>query len=73
MHPYTFRAENTFLPTNFRSDLGSGDYGRGVDEMLFFLRLGVDGLFTDVTDVGVLAREIFEAEASLTKQQTNSN
>jgi glycerophosphoryl diester phosphodiesterase len=46
VHPYTFRAESGFLPK------GSSAVG----EQLAYLRAGVDGLFTDQPDVGVLAR-----------------
>jgi glycerophosphoryl diester phosphodiesterase len=36
-------------------------YGRAIDEQVTFLRAGIDGLFTDQSDIGVLARSIFEA------------
>ena len=58
VHPYTFRAENTFLPTDYRLGPVASDYGRAIDEQVAFLRAGVDGVFTDQPDVGVLARSV---------------
>jgi glycerophosphoryl diester phosphodiesterase len=34
-------------------------YGRAIDEQLAFLRAGIDGLFTDQPDVGVLSRQLY--------------
>ena len=59
VHPYTFRAENTFLPVNLRVGTVPTDYGLAIDEQVTFLRVGLDGLFTDNADVGVVAREEF--------------
>ncbi|GAB3237577.1 glycerophosphodiester phosphodiesterase [Kineosporia babensis] len=56
VHPYTFRAENSFLPTDFRVGTSETDYGRAIDEQIAFLAVGVDGLFTDQPDIGVFAR-----------------
>ena len=56
LHPYTFRAENQFLPTELRSGANPADFGRAIDEQVTFLRTGIDGLFTDQPDVGVVAR-----------------
>jgi glycerophosphoryl diester phosphodiesterase len=56
LHPYTFRAENTFLPANLRRGTVDSDFGRAIDEQVAFLRTGIDGLFTDQADVGVIAR-----------------
>jgi glycerophosphoryl diester phosphodiesterase len=61
VHPYTFRAENTFLPADHRVGTTATDYGRAVDEQVTFLAAGVDGLFTDQPDVGVLARTLVRA------------
>jgi glycerophosphoryl diester phosphodiesterase len=57
VHPYTFRAENQFLPTDLRTGTVPAAYGRAIDEQAEFLRAGVDGLFTDQPDIGVLARD----------------
>ena len=62
VHPYTFRAENTFLPTDYRVGTDPAAFGRAIDEQLAFLRAGVDGLFTDQADIGVVARDAFEDE-----------
>jgi glycerophosphoryl diester phosphodiesterase len=56
--PYTFRAENQFLPADYRVGTEAAGYGRALDEQIAFLRAGVDGLFTDQPDVAVLAREL---------------
>jgi len=58
LHPYTFRAENQFLPADFRVTADPNAYGRAIDEQIAFLRTGIDGLFTDQADIGVLARQI---------------
>jgi glycerophosphoryl diester phosphodiesterase len=59
VHPYTFRNENTFLPVDYRLGSDPTDYGRAVDEQVAFLQTGIDGLFTDNPDTGVLARKEF--------------
>ncbi|MGO4340125.1 glycerophosphodiester phosphodiesterase [Pedococcus sp. 2YAF34] len=57
--PYTFRAENTFLPTDYRVGTDPADFGRAVDEDVAFMRVGVDGLFCDQPDICVTARKQF--------------
>jgi glycerophosphoryl diester phosphodiesterase len=59
VHAYTFRAENTYLPVEYRVGTEATAYGRAIDEQLRFLRTGIDGLFTDQTDIGVIARAEF--------------
>ena len=59
VHPYTFRSENVFLPTNFRSSADPNALGNGAGEIKIFLRTGIDGFFTDQTDRGIVAREAF--------------
>src|SRR5262245_11430333 len=48
---YTFRAENSFLPTELRSDRPAlnlpADYGNAFAEYKQFFDLGVDGVFSD--------------------------
>lgn len=61
VHPYTFRAENTFLPVEYRAGTDPTAYGRAIDEQLRFLRTGIDGLFTDQADIGLVARTEFLA------------
>ena len=55
---YTFRAENQFLPADYRVGTDPAAYGRAIDEQVAFLRTGLDGLFTDQADIGVLARKL---------------
>jgi glycerophosphoryl diester phosphodiesterase len=59
LHPYTFRAENQFLPANLAVGTDPNGYGHAFDEQVAFLRAGIDGLFTDQADIGVLARQMF--------------
>jgi glycerophosphoryl diester phosphodiesterase len=59
VHPYTFRAENQFLPADYRIGSNPNDFGRAIDEQVTFLRTGIDGLFTDQSDIGVVARDEF--------------
>jgi glycerophosphoryl diester phosphodiesterase len=54
--PYTFRAENQFLPADYQVGTDPNAYGRAIDEQITYLRTGLDGLFTDQSDIGVLAR-----------------
>jgi glycerophosphoryl diester phosphodiesterase len=62
VHPYTFRNENSFLPTDLREGSDPGDTGRALDEQLAFWATGIDGLFTDNPDTGVVSRELFAGE-----------
>jgi glycerophosphoryl diester phosphodiesterase len=57
VHPYTFRAENTFLPCELRSSADPAEYGDLAAEVRQFFALGVDGLFTDNPDIAVAARD----------------
>ncbi|PPK67890.1 glycerophosphodiester phosphodiesterase [Actinokineospora auranticolor] len=56
VHPYTFRAENNFLPVNFRSSAVPSEYGDLFGELAAFWKAGVDGVFTDNTDIAVASR-----------------
>lgn len=56
VHPWTFRAENLFLPAELRRGAAPGAHGAAVDEMRMFLALGVDGLFSDYPGLAVEAR-----------------
>jgi glycerophosphoryl diester phosphodiesterase len=62
VHPYTFRNENAFLPADLDEGDDPADYGRAIEEQLRFWAAGVDGLFTDNPDTGVLTRDLFVAE-----------
>jgi glycerophosphoryl diester phosphodiesterase len=61
VHPYTFRAENTFLPVDYRVGTDAAAYGRAIDEHVRFLQTGIDGLFSDHCDIAVIARTEFLA------------
>ncbi|WP_228266380.1 glycerophosphodiester phosphodiesterase [Ornithinimicrobium ciconiae] len=56
VHPWTFRRENEFLPTDLRQGTDPGAAGDVVAEIRAHLAAGVDGFFTDHPDLGVLAR-----------------
>jgi glycerophosphoryl diester phosphodiesterase len=55
VHAWTFRAENRFLPREFRIGDDDGARGDRIAEYELFLRLGVDGVFTDHPDTAVAA------------------
>jgi glycerophosphoryl diester phosphodiesterase len=55
--PYTFRAENAFLPAELRIGTLPSDYGNFKAELRQFIRLGIDGLFTDNPDVAKAVRD----------------
>ena len=61
VHPYTFRAENRFLPANYRSSADPNALGNVEEEIQVFLQTGIDGFFTDQTNLGVRARDLFVA------------
>jgi glycerophosphoryl diester phosphodiesterase len=62
VHPWTFRAENTFLPKEFQRGTVASQYGDLQGELLAYLRTGIDGFFTDQPDIGVAARDAFLAQ-----------
>lgn len=47
VHPWTFRRENYFLPTDHKSGLDPRDAGDLEGEVRAFIAAGVDGLFSD--------------------------
>jgi len=62
VHPYTFRRENNFLPEEFRQgNPAHPEYLRAPGDitgwMTHFYMLGVDGFFTDNSDIGVAVRQ----------------
>ncbi len=59
VHGWTFRAENTFLPADFRSSSDPIAFGDLAGEVKRFLELGMDGFFTDQSNIGVRARDEF--------------
>lgn len=62
VHAYTFRAENRFLPANYRSSGDRNALGRASEELDVFLSTGIDGFFIDQPDIGVQARDAFVAK-----------
>ncbi|CAH2068688.1 unnamed protein product, partial [Iphiclides podalirius] len=57
VHPYTFRAENTFLPAEYRSRDSSKDaIGDLNGELRAFFATGIDGLFSDQPDKPIALR-----------------
>ncbi|MER6012619.1 glycerophosphodiester phosphodiesterase [Streptomyces bluensis] len=59
LHPYTMRNENPFLPANFRKGTDADAYGDAFGAFKAYFATGIDGVFTDNPDTGVLAREDF--------------
>jgi glycerophosphoryl diester phosphodiesterase len=56
LHPWTFRAENFFLPPALRQGSDLAAHGDLSAEISTFIQLGVDGFFTDYPYIGVQAR-----------------
>jgi glycerophosphoryl diester phosphodiesterase len=59
VHPWTFRAENAFLPAELRRGAAPAAAGDLEAEIHTYLRAGIDGFFTDQPDVGARARSAF--------------
>tara|TARA_R110002074_G_scaffold211818_2_gene381322 strand:- start:135 stop:1226 length:1092 start_codon:yes stop_codon:yes gene_type:complete len=57
VHPWTFRRENYFLPTDFKSGVDPRDPGDLAGEIAAYAAAGVDGLFSDNPGIAVAARE----------------
>jgi glycerophosphoryl diester phosphodiesterase len=73
VHPWTFRAENAFLPAGLRTGAGPTAFGRAVEEQVTYLEAGIDGLFTDHADVGVAAKAEFLARSFARRSQSVPN
>ncbi len=56
VHAWTFRAENEFLPADFRAGADPAARGDLVAEIRRYLATGMDGFFTDYPDLGARAR-----------------
>ncbi|MFJ8533401.1 glycerophosphodiester phosphodiesterase family protein [Streptomyces sp. NPDC093591] len=54
--PYTFRAENQFLPADLRRGSGANDFGDAFAEYALYYGMGVDAVVTDFPDLAVMAR-----------------
>ncbi|WP_406491665.1 glycerophosphodiester phosphodiesterase [Streptomyces sp. NBC_01604] len=59
LHPWTLRNENPFLPADFRKGTDVHAYGDVFGAYKAYFATGIDGVFTDQPDTGVLAREDF--------------
>ncbi|WP_190220383.1 glycerophosphodiester phosphodiesterase [Streptomyces griseosporeus] len=59
LHPYTMRNENPFLPAEFRKGTDADAYGDAFGAFQAYFATGIDGVFTDNPDTGVLARDAF--------------
>jgi len=59
VHIFTIRAENPFLPTEFRNGSDPTVFGDVTGELTRFLEAGIDGFFTDQPNLGVGARDAF--------------
>ena len=56
VHPWTFRAENAFLPAELRKGDDPAAHGDIAAEIRQFYALGVDGVFSDFPGVAVTSR-----------------
>jgi len=63
VHAYTFRAENFFLPVDYREGSDPAALGDYAGEVRAFLEAGLDGLFADHPDLAVEARDEFVLSA----------
>ncbi|MCJ0870484.1 glycerophosphodiester phosphodiesterase [Streptomyces sp. AP-93] len=59
LHPYTARNENNFLPADYRKGTDPTAYGDAFGAFKAYFEQGIDGIFTDHPDTGLLAAEAF--------------
>lgn len=59
LHPYTARNENSFLPAEYRRGTDPAAYGDAFGAFKRYFEQGIDGIFTDQADTGLLAAEAF--------------
>ncbi|MFI1396708.1 glycerophosphodiester phosphodiesterase [Streptomyces sp. NPDC020681] len=59
LHPYTMRNENVFLPADFRRGTDPNAYGDVFGAFKVYFETGIDGIFTDNADTGLLAAADF--------------
>jgi glycerophosphoryl diester phosphodiesterase len=64
VHPWTFRAENYFLPSRYRKGINPRGHGDLSGEIRDQLRAGVDGFFTDFPRIGVESRNAARTAAA---------
>lgn len=56
--PWTVRAENSFLPVDYRTGANPADFGRVLDFFAQLWKTGLDGIFSDMPDLAVLSRKL---------------
>ena len=61
VHVWTFRAENEFLPPEFKRGDEPGDHGDLEGEIRQFLERGIDGFFVDFPATGVRVRDAYSS------------
>lgn len=59
LHPYTMRNENPFLPKEYQKGTAADAYGDAFGAFKRYFATGIDGVFTDNADTGLLARADF--------------
>jgi glycerophosphoryl diester phosphodiesterase len=59
LHPYTMRNENAFLPAEYRRGDDPDAYGDAFGAFRAYFETGIDGIFTDNPDTGLLAARDF--------------
>ena len=57
--PFTFRAENHFLPVELRSSQDPAELGDVAAELHAFFDVGIDGVFCDQPDLAIAARDAY--------------
>ncbi|MET4922563.1 glycerophosphodiester phosphodiesterase [Streptomyces sp. PSRA5] len=62
LHPYTMRNENSFLPADFRIGTDPNAYGDAFGAFKAYFAQGIDGIFTDNPDTGLLAAADFNKD-----------
>ena len=62
VHGWTFRAENSFLPNDFDAGADPAALGDLTAHIHAFLKLGMDGFFTDQPFLGRKAIEAYGAK-----------
>ena len=67
--PYTFRAENQFLPTQYRRGTDPNAYGDVFSFLQDAFATGIDGFFIDQPDLGFAAREDLYGEHGVQRPQ----
>ena len=63
VHVFTLRRENQFMAANFQQGTDPNAPGNMAAEVKAFLDAGIDGFFTDNSDIGVAARDAWVRSA----------